>query len=110
MGCTFCVAQVDTLQQRCTATDAQLAQLHQQVTDLQADKALMGARLHDGSLDVVRGQLIQQLQQQLAESSQAAESAAAAAAQASLQVSPEPGLLVNQHLLPVMNESPYTTA
>ena len=77
---------MDTLQQRCTATDAQAAQLQQQLTDLHADKALLGARLHDGSLDMVKGQLIQQLQQQLTESSLAAESSAAVSQQASAQV------------------------
>lgn len=78
--------QATTLQHRCMATDAQAAQLHQQLTDLQGDKALLGARLHDGSLDMVKGQLIQQLQQQLAESAKAAETAAEQSQQAALQV------------------------
>ena len=78
--------QVEALQQRCTATDAQAAQLHQQLTELQGDKALLGARLHDGSLDMVKGQLIQQLQQQLADSSKAAEAAAGQSQQAALQL------------------------
>ena len=78
--------QVDTLQQKCTATHAQAAQLQQQLTELQGDKALLGARLHDGSLDAVKGQLIQQLQQQLADSSNAAEGAAGQSQQAALQI------------------------
>ncbi|DBA87569.1 TPA: hypothetical protein ACH3X1_004593 [Trebouxia sp. C0004] len=78
--------QVDTLQQRCTATDAQAVQLQQQLTNLHADNALLGARLHDGSLDMVKGQLIQQLEQQLAESTQAAAAAGAASQHASAQV------------------------
>jgi len=80
------VMQVDALQQRCTATDAQAVQLQQQLTNLHADKALLGARLHDGSLDMVKGQLIQQLEQQLAESTQAAAAAGAASQHASQQV------------------------
>lgn len=80
------LVQVGALQQRCTATDAQAAQLHQQLTELQGDKALLGARLHDGSLDMVKGQLIQQLQQQLADSSKAAEAAAGQSEQATLQL------------------------
>lgn len=78
--------QVEALQQRCIATDAQAAQLQQQLTELQGDKALLGARLHDGSLDMVKGQLIQQLQQQLADSSKAAEAAAGQSQQAALQL------------------------
>lgn len=78
--------QVEALQQRCTASDVQAAQLHQQLTELQGDKALLGARLHDGSLDAVKGQLIQQLQQQLADSSQAAAGAAGQGQQAALQI------------------------
>ncbi len=81
-----CVMQVDTLQQRCTATDAQAVQLQQQLTNLHADKALLGARLHDGSLDMVKGQLIQQLEQQLAESTQAAAATGAASQHTSSQV------------------------
>ena len=80
------LAQVEALQQRCTASDAQAAKLQQQLSTLQADTALLGAKLHDGSLDMVKGQLIQQLQQQLAESSQAAEAAAAPSHQAALQI------------------------
>lgn len=76
-------AQVEALQQRCTASDAQAAQLQQQLTELQGDTALLGAKLHDGSLDMVKGQLIQQ---QLAESSQAAEAAAGHSQQAALQI------------------------
>lgn len=78
--------QVEALQQRCIATDAQAAQLHQQLTEVQGDKALLGARLHDGSLDMVKGQLIQQLQQQLADSLKAAEAAAGQSQQAALQL------------------------
>ena len=81
-----CVVQIDTLRQRCTASDAQAAQLHQQLTELQGDKALLSARLHDGSLDVVKGQLIQQLQEQLADSSKVAEGAAGQSQQAALQI------------------------
>lgn len=78
--------QVEALQQRCTATDAQAAQLQQQLTELQGDKALLGARLHDGSLDAVKGQIIQQLHKQLAESSIAAETASGQSQQAALQI------------------------
>ena len=77
---------MDALQQRCTAADTQAAQVHQQLAALQADKALSSARLHDGSLDIVKGQLIQQLQQQLAESIKAAEGAAGQSQQAELQI------------------------
>ena len=80
------VMQVDTLQQRCTATDAQAVQLQQQLTNLHADKALLGARLHDGSLDMVKGQLIQQLGPHPAESTQAAGEAGAASQHTSSQV------------------------
>jgi len=78
--------QADTLQQQCTVTDVQAGRLQQQLTNLQADKALLGARLHDGTLDMVKGQVIQQLQQQLADSIQATESAAAVSQQATTQV------------------------
>ena len=78
--------QVDTLQQRCTATDGQAAQLQQQLTHLHTNNALVDARLHDGSLDMVKGQLIKQLEQQLAESSQATAAAAAVSQQAAAQV------------------------
>jgi len=80
------IMQVDTLQHRCTASDAQAVQLQQQLTNLHADKALLGARLHDGSLDMVKGQLIQQLEQQLAESTQAAAAAGAASQHTAVQV------------------------
>ena len=80
------LVQVETLQQRCTATDAQATQLDQQLTELQGDKALLGARLHDGSLDAVKGQLIQQLQKQLADSSKAGEAATGHSQQAALQI------------------------
>ena len=78
--------QVDVLQQHCTAATAQSTQLQHQLSDAQADKALLGAKLHDGSLDIVKGQLIQQLQQQLAESSTAAEAAAGVSQQAATDV------------------------
>ena len=77
---------MNELQQRCLANDAQAAQLHQQTTDLQGDKALLGAKLHDGSLDMVKGQLIRQLQQQLAESCKASGAAAEHRQQAALQI------------------------
>ena len=82
----FFLVQVEALQQRCTATNAQAAQFHQQLTELQDDKSLLSARLHDGSLDMVKGQLIQQLQQQLADSSKAAGAAAGQSQQAALQI------------------------
>lgn len=82
-ACNVSTMQVDALHQRCTSADAQAVQLQQQLTNLHADKALLGTKLHDGSLDMVKGQLIQQLEQQLTESSQAA-AAAGAASQHSL--------------------------
>ena len=70
------------MQQQCATSETQAAQLQQQLKELQNDKMLLGARLHDGSLDIVKGQLIQQLQQQLAESSQVAQAASEQSQQA----------------------------
>ena len=80
------LVQVDALQQQCIAATAQSTQLQHHLSDTQADKALLGAKLHDGSLDIVKGQLIQQLQQQLAESSAAAEAATGVSQQAAAEV------------------------
>ena len=74
------------MQQRCTASDSHAAQLHEQLKELQNDKILLGARLHDGSLDMVKGQLIQQLQQQVADSSQVARAFGEQSQQAAQQI------------------------
>ena len=70
--------QVETLQQKCTASDTQTAQVQHQLSTLQTDQALLSGRLHDGSLDHIKGQLIQDLQQQLVTSSATAAAATAA--------------------------------
>ena len=78
--------QVETLQQKCTASDTQTAQLQHQLSTMQADQALLSGRLHDGSLDHIKGQLIQDLQQQLVTSSATAAAATAATEQSAAQV------------------------
>ena len=80
------LVQVGTLQDKCTASDAHTAQLQHQLSSLEANQALLGGRLHDGSLDHIKGQLIQDLEQQLVTSSAAAAAATAASQQSAAEL------------------------
>ena len=80
------MAQVNTLQDKCTASDTHTAQLQHQLSTLEANQALLGGRLHDGSLDHITGQLIQDLQQQLMTSSAVTAAATAASQQSAAQL------------------------
>lgn len=78
--------QVEVLQQRCAASDTHTAQLQDQLSTFQADQALAGGRLHDGSLDHIKGRLILDLQQQLVTASAAAAAATTASQQSAAQL------------------------